>query len=229
MNAQLVENMPYLATIPSCRLYLRQFGDPSGGTSFKDWSPVGGRTLTSSGASNSTTQTKFTPASLYVNGSGYVRVPYQSDLACASDFVIAFWVYPTAYGSPIGVFLATTGSPNYYFFYYPSYGLRIIINNVDSGYPGGAFNPNGGSIWQHYIITKIGATVTVYKNGTSVYSSGGVNNTSYTGDLIIGAYSTSTYYLTGYIDEFCLFSSTYGVLPTAAQLWAVAQQRRLIV
>ena len=91
-SAAIVRNMPYLATMPSCVLYVRPTG-ASSATTFKDWSLQKNTISNSGSASNSNTSTIFPPSSIYLgSGNGGLSIPNSTPLTLGSNnFLISGW------------------------------------------------------------------------------------------------------------------------------------------
>lgn len=196
---------------------LLHFDGSSGATTFTDSSGTP-KTLTSvSGAQLSSTQSKFGGTSLYLNGSGYVTIPYSSDLDLPGDFTVEWWQYWTSgnsifcwssdfrYGilanyagatsDKLALCLSSTGS---------SWNMAQP-DTVNSTFAGSS---TGGTknAWQHIAVQRSGNTFQMFFDGTRVLN--------YTASGTLASASGLTFRLggpwpgagpsnfTGYIDEF---------------------------
>ena len=103
---------PVLANLPSCVAYIRPFGNPSGGAIVKDWSPKK-YAITNSNVTNSTTKSRFPPASLYFNGSASLTVGAAANWAFFTDATTAWAVSLWATYATVGALFCTgTTSPS---------------------------------------------------------------------------------------------------------------------
>ena len=235
--ARLAGNMPYLATLPSCVLYLRPFGTASGGTVFKDWSPLHNNPVTNNNCINSTSQIRYTPASMYFPGAAgdNLVLPMNSNYALGTRWIGHAWVYnPT--GTSQTPAILTWGSGNLFIggvstgYFYMYGGTGSALNAYSS-----AANQGGAVGWHHWVFgqTAAGFNPFVYRDGASVTMA---NNSSGTGgfgsssiNLTIGISPYETYYPQQFLDEVALWSTNAGsVIPTAAQLNALTYRRFIV-
>lgn len=239
--------MPYLATMPSCVLYVRQTGTPSGGTTFKDWSSTNA-TITAVGSPvNSISSAKFPPASIYFNGSSYLSVAYNSRFNLGSNnFFISHWLNPTS-------------DPGNVTFYFNPQGINYCAVQlaIGSGTQVQVYVSTNGSswanttysfsatmttgAWNNLSLARVGTTFTLYCNGASVGTfsvSGTLYNGSSPSAIACQLDPSPTAYTTGYIDEIAVWNGAYGIVPSMSDIWkgttgitsiAAGQQRRLIV
>lgn len=181
----------------------------NGSTVFADSSPRQKSPVTVGDTVISEAQSKFNGASGLFN-SGHISVPHHADLVVgSSDFCIEFWVHPTSMtgnailfnkqagttsGYPYQALLASDGALTFRSF--DSASVKVFSATTSAG----AVQLNA---WAHLAFCRRGSTFTVYVNGvalaTGTYSGSLPGNTE---NMQIGAYSTSTYPIKGYIDEF---------------------------
>ena len=243
MNAQLVGNMPYLATLPSCVLYLRPFGTASGGTTFKDWSPNLRGIVAGGSAQNSTAQIKYPPASILLNGTtDYVAASATSaDFTLTGAFLISIWVrfstvqVCTLFSSGSSTsYVAGGGWDLSYFsgnlcFEYQYGGAWVFSGTV-------AWTPTTG-VWYNVIIYRpaSSSTITAYVNGSSLgtiaTSAAAITGSYYVMTAGRCSYS-NTIFFAGNIDEAAIWNATASAypIPTPAMVYPTGgQTRRLIV
>ena len=160
-----------------------------------------GKTVTAYGdAQLSTLQKKIGTASLYLDGTGdYARCEGGSDFAFSGNFTAETWIYPTSVtGSRYLFSLGTETTGRYH--------LSLESGVVTGNFFGSASTTFGGSIsintWTHIALVRSGSTITAYVNGTALgtteTNSSSIGNT---GQLTIGADSSSSNVFVGYIDE----------------------------
>ena len=229
-------NMPYLATMPSCQLYLRPWGG-SGLATFHD--TTGKNTVTPSGsAANSSTVTMFPPCSIYLNNSsGYLTLStssnwvYGSNWACSVLFYLGTANLVThIMGTRSGDTTSTTGwnietissngNISFQWFNTSNASMSTIYGGT---YTSGAFN---------HVFVSISSTgvATLYLNGSSIGTATPGNQTIQTpGNIHLGYAPGDTTYsnFTGYVDEVAIWSGN--IVPTVTQSYAAAKNRRLIV
>lgn len=101
-------------------------------------------------------------ASVYLDGSSYLTVPYSSDLNPGTgDFTIEFWIYPTAntssnngeifYSSTFSIYRNTNGSINF--------------GNDSAGYYSFPAGSAPLSTWTHVCICRSSGTIRYFLNG----------------------------------------------------------------
>lgn len=227
-----------LALLPSCVLYLRPYGDPNGGTTFKDWSPLHNSLTKVRSPANSTTYKKFPSGSMYfaANSGNYLTAAYSSYFnlgGTGNPFAISYWFNPTStqgtYSSQFQ--LNSTGSQ-------PQIG--ISCGSKQGGLQVGYGLSNGSTTyntytttittgtWYHIAVIRVGSYLYCYVNGTlgrTITLSQNPYSRSGTSYLFTGgsAYTNSQ---NAYYDEFAIWNGTYGSIPTISQLYP--QTRRLI-
>ena len=240
-------NMPYLATMPSCRLYAR--AGPAGSNAFFDWSPQH-RTLTATASrvTNSSTQTQFPPASLYFDAAGSGAMPLsaasQAEWVLGSNWMMGAWIdMPTlpsgnhAY-SIMGV--SPNGNQQWVFVVTPSQYLNFNCYNASSYTTNVTASSLGFSTntWYHVAARQtVAGTTKLYINGvepsyssTTSASVGSATNNLEIGSMFDTGSTYSYYYFNGYLDEVCLFNGAYGPLPTITDLYTNTERyRRLII
>lgn len=181
------------------------FDGTNGGTNPID---LKGATITCVGSSMSTTQAKFGPTAMYFNGATTASVPnsYVYDFL-AGDFGISMFVYQTNSGGFQDLMCRWGGSNSAW---------ALIVNG---GTPG--LYLNGGSAistattlsagWNHIELNRVGPTITLYLNGTSVgttnIGSGSVLATTAT--MYIGSTDGNRDYFYGYIDDVRICKGAY--------------------
>jgi len=171
-----------------------------GSTTFVD-SSINNYTITTNGSTHSTTQAKFGASSIeFLSINDYLRIT-KSDSTFnfgTADFTIDFWVWKSSYAG-IAYFL-DIGSNNVFF--------RTNAGGIDL-YAGGSYifqglTPPSINTWHHIALTRSSGVFKLYINGVliSTQSTKLTNNFGTNSNLTIGNYSTGSYYLNGYIDEF---------------------------
>jgi len=130
------------------------------------------RSIVSSGASTSTTQSKFGGTSASFSGTNYLAVygDSTSTWALSGDLTVEFWFYQTS--SSNATYIDSRNGSN-------SFALNILqVSQKLTWYASGGFLiQEAGTIslntWTHCALVRSGSTFTLYKNGTSVgtYSS----------------------------------------------------------
>jgi len=130
------------------------------------------RGIVSSGASTSTTQSKFGGTSASFSGTNYLAVygDSTSTWALSGDLTVEFWFYQTSTSNATYIDSRNGGN---------SFALNILqVSQKLSWYAGGGMLiQESGTIstntWTHCALVRSGSTFTLYKNGTSVgtYSS----------------------------------------------------------
>jgi hypothetical protein len=156
----------------------------------------------------STTQVKFADTkSMYFDGSGdYVSISEDDKFNISGDFTIESWIWPSnstlsgifgtgngSFGSDAVVLTWRHGTVNDQFSFW--------VNNISSSSQILNSNITSTNTWTHIAIVRLGSTITLYQNGTSVdtYTSSGTFNLSHSG-LKIGSYWGGTF--NGYIQDF---------------------------
>ena len=229
-----VVNPPILANMASCLLYLGPFGTPNGGTVFKDRGPSNRSITTNGSVVNSTTQTKFSPASIYFPGasSSYLSIS-SAQFTLGTNWIGTCLSYLSTANQPPAIFGSTTGLGEVggggagYFYLYG-------FNGTGTGMQMYSTNTITVSVgWHRWVFgqTAAGANGFLYLDGVSVpLSNNGSGNgnfdTAYS--IRIGVNGYNTFYPTEYLDELALWDSGSGVIPTASILNNLPQ-RRLIV
>jgi hypothetical protein len=156
-------------------------------------------------ADTSTTQQKFGTASLAVDGTGdYVTIPTGSFAPFGTgDFTIEGWVYFSTDVTGDGIFQLSSG--------YLNSAVRGPALGVDGstdmwrwyyGTTGASHGSVGPSVdtWYHFAWVRNSGTSKVYIDGTEILSAS--DSTDYTDTyFVIGGYYSTSYLLSGYIDE----------------------------
>jgi hypothetical protein len=156
----------------------------------------------------STTQVKFAGSkSMYFDGTGdYVSISEDDKFNISGDFTIESWIWPSnstlsgifstgngSFSSNAVVLTWRHGTVNDQFSFW--------VNNISSSSQILTSNIASTNTWTHIAIVRLGNTITLYQNGTSVdtYTSSGTFNLSHNG-LKIGSYWSGTF--NGYIQDF---------------------------
>lgn len=152
---------------------------PGSGTT---WSDLSGNSL-----NGTLTSTTYSSGYLTFNGTSSTSNQGTSDvLNLTTALTIEVWAYPTGWGeSNLGRFIERRGSgvgtPGYVFLLDNSTvtsGLRYVVNNGGAGNDYTIANSASLNVWQQFIVTHIGGTATIYKNGSVVGSSSVTQPTS---------------------------------------------------
>jgi hypothetical protein len=232
-QAAIVGNMSYLATLPSCVLYIRPYGTPSGGTTFKDWETAHtAKTVTPTSAVNSTASLRFSPASIYFNGSAYLTTSGGGTLGFPANTALAvsFWFNATSFASQ-PCFFCTVGSSAFYLYFSTSTILKVGIAGVETSITVPTLSTGA---WYHCYLTRTAAgAFSFYLNGVAAtlsLTNTAIINVSGLG-FLLGEYQGDSLKLTGYMDEFAFFNGNYGAVPAVSAVYSATYPypRRLIV
>jgi len=225
---------PYLVNLPSCILYLALYGDPNGGTTFRDRS-TSRKTITRSGnVVNSTAQKQYPPGSMYFDGSSSLYAPISSDFNFgSSDFAISTWVLTTSPTSSQGLICHSpqggSSGRGWLFYRVTGYVCFYCFDSNSTQYgTDGAISMTSG-VWYHLAVIRKGTTVTIYANGSVIGSftpPTSIRDVSVITD-IGKAQDSGVFYLTGNVDEIAIWNGALGKVPTISQLYPMA--RRMIV
>ena len=158
-------------------------------------------------ATTSTTQTKYSDASMYFDGTGdYVTSSTTAGVMGTDNFTIETWVYPTTSGTSRCIINTRTVDGSITGFY-----LGLTTSQYAMFYvPGvGAINTPQNSIladsWYHIAVVRNANIVNLYLNGVSVGSSTIGSNFTDTLFQIGGCPNvtgSSANYFTGYLEDF---------------------------
>ncbi len=192
---------------------LMHFDGTNGSTTITDTS-LSARTVTSTNATLSNTQSKFGGTSLYLTGgsSSYLTIPNSADLAVGgSDFTIEFWAYPLDMTGPARVL---------------SYGEHggslwpVFEIGVSGGLIGLTVNYQNAntyqtllstvtlalSTWVHVAFVRSGNVFTIYLDGVARGTMTWANSVLATSQpMYIGGYlvfGVVNYGFNGYLDDF---------------------------
>ncbi len=224
---------------PQTKLLL-PFDGANGATTTSDLSNTNATVTFNGNSQISTAQSKFGGSSLYFNGTAgdNVTLPAGSVYQFGADFTIEMWFYMNAF--------------NTYSILYQTYGgtatsaLQIQIRSAisdkirtwyNTGGSNSAFDSNTSlstGQWYHFALTRSGATVTYWLNGTS---DGTMTTTYLMGrddeDVKIGAGNSSSTF-DGYIDDMRVtngvarYTSTF-TPPTSAHLTSAGDVNKQII
>ena len=224
---------------PQTKLLL-PFDGANGATTTSDLSNTNATVTFNGNSQISTAQSKFGGSSLYFNGTAgdNVTLPAGSAYRFGADFTVEMWFYMNAF--------------NTYSILYQTYGgtatsaLQIQIRSAisdkirtwyNTGGSNSAFDSNTSlstGQWYHFALTRSGATVTYWLNGTS---DGTMTTTYLMGrddeDVKIGAGNSSSTF-DGYIDDMRVtngvarYTSTF-TPPTTAHLTSAGDVNKQII
>lgn len=151
----------------------------------------------------SSTQQKFGPTSLYLDGtSDFANVPTQPDFGFdTGDFCLETWVYPTATGTYRTIFDFRSSSGD-------TGGIIVGLSDINALY----FYFNGnyrigpvGSVpvgsWSHIALTRDSGVTRAFVNGTQVGSNYTDSNNYLARGIRIGADPNGNFAFPGYIDD----------------------------
>jgi hypothetical protein len=229
-------NMPYLATMPSCALYLRPTG-ANGGPVFRDWSPQKNAISAIGSPANSTGSVKFPPVSIGLNGSSGLKIPSISAFSLSADILLSVWINETSLAN-VG-FLCLTGSNDVNS--WNGNGIQYLFQTTNtsgtSSFQWGSEPANtldastnfSANTWNNVIAYVLGSTAYLYLNGTQVGNKPFTYISGTPTYLTAGCNGLSHNFVTGYMDEIAIWSKSLGVIPTPAQVYAAGTSRRLIV
>ena len=195
---------PYWSSVTS----LLHFDGTNGSTSFTD--QVSNKVWSASGASISTSKSKFGGASGYFNGSSYINTASSADWYFGvGDFTVEGWIYINSNSARAGIwsnFDTSSGSTNDGGFAleltptnqlnYVHQGIAFVFNS------GAATVPTGG--WHHVAASRTSGTAYLFIDGVLAASQADSTNftSSGTPSLTVGVSLDSTnHYLNANLDE----------------------------
>jgi hypothetical protein len=178
----------------------------------RDTAGNGTTTLTDLVGSNNGTLTNMDAATDWVSdtGAGGVRaldfdgtndyVLLSSTAALGSTYSLAFWCRPAGYGRV----LIGGDSINSYGFYLES---TLCYHRVANG-TFGSRNYGGLTLntWTHFMLSRSGGTVTVYKNGLSVGAMAATFNAVFS-CATLGCQSDLSFFFSGRLDDIRFFTT----------------------
>ena len=222
-------NMPYLATMPSCELYIKAIGVPNNAT-FYDWSPAKQTITPSNTPVESSTESHYGSTSIYLNGTNQYLTVASINFA-ATNWICHAVVYPTSITNCqlLSQQSATTGnmSIGWSISAAPGYPFFTAMNDwiISSST---AISANA---WTDLIWSKIGGNYYIYMNGIQTMSTTKSDTIGAATSTRLGGSKNGTNYCPGYFDEFAFWSSDGGVIPTHSQIYSSSYPfpRRLIV
>lgn len=174
----------------------------NGSTTFTD-SSGSPKTVTPTGATISTAQSKFGGASaLIASATGTSnKLTTSTTITLSGDYTLEAWVYQTG-ASGGGYTLLFTGSGN------EQFGVDYSADGVLMAYVGGFIQSSAGVFarngWRHVAYCRSGTTLRIFYDGTQVAS--GTHSGSFSISTI-GAYTSAGYALLGYMDDVRITSS----------------------
>lgn len=153
----------------------------------------------------STTQAKWGASSMYLDGTGdYLTPPPNSAFSFGTgDFTIECWAYITGSVNNNGVFALGAS-------YFPSsiVGIQAGAANLYGGWflnYGSSNQIFGGSAtantWNHIAVARASGVIKLFINGAVIGSATDTTNYTYT-YLVVGGYYSTSYLMTGYIEDF---------------------------
>ena len=157
----------------------------------------------------STTQSKWSPTSLYLNGSSYVTVPASANLQfVGGDFTIEGWVYPTTAALQQMINQDDAVSNNQTctvrkeannaltFIYYTSSVRGSVVTATTS-------NTMPLNAWSYIAISRTGSTLKMYINGVQGYSASAATMFQGTNPTTLGGFTNGlyAYMFTGYMQD----------------------------
>lgn len=190
----------YAATVDENTLLLLHGDDISDSSSYQ-------RSITNSGVTSSSNQSKFGGKSLYFNGSSAALTIKDNAFNFGSgDFTVDWWEYCTgnsatrftiSYNNGCGG-VAAGGGSNSNALYMSSTGTSW---NMISG--GAAFSKTANT-WVHWAFVRKGTSIKTYRNGTLYYSATASGSIYWNGaGFVVGSFLyDANHYYGGYIDEF---------------------------
>lgn len=161
--------------------------------------------ITNSGVTVSQAQSKFGGGSLYFNGAAFLSMVDPSFIPEERDFTIDWWEYrQSATGTSTGVDLIDDPG-------YSNFLARFQGTDYYSAYNSSRWDLSAGSIfqllqnqWVHTAIVRHNRVVTIYVNGTQIYTYNGPASYTGLGRVLIGCHAWVNHmdYYTGYIEEY---------------------------
>jgi hypothetical protein len=141
----------------------------------------------------------------YFDGTGdYLNTPSSAALTASGDFTIEAWIYPVAGGTASG-FVNTAGASTSGIFLgtFSSNLLMLKLGSDSGGFTVTDTVALPLNAWTHVAGVRIGNTLTLYKNGVSVGSTGSVNITAVNTVAVVGRYYSdyNGFYYNGYISD----------------------------
>jgi hypothetical protein len=146
-----------------------------------------------------TTQAKWSPGSMYFDGTGdYLTIPSSNLLAFGTgDFTLEFWVYPTSAAATNALIMWTTVGD--YFALAMNTSRNVFLDRYGSTTLATTSNTLTLNTWNHVAVARLGATLQIYINGTSGASV--ANSTNWLASAIQIGNNGYTSYLFGYLDD----------------------------
>ena len=174
----------------------------------------------------STTQSKWSPTSMYFDGTGdwLLSTPNVTNDFGAGNFTIEAWIYMTSTSNYFYIYNSSNAnfnSPNFTFLYDISLGLRMYAHAGTYTVNQGSTSGWAANTWYYVALVRNGGTITIYRNGTSLASGStfsGVSFGSATAPLQIGGSSPDSRSNNGYIQDLRVsrYARDVTTTPTAA-------------
>ena len=172
--------------------------------------------LANGNAQVDTAQSKFSGASLLLDGTGdYLSTADTIVTFGTGDFTIEGWVRGSTTMANNGIFhLSPTGfstsgtavNRGLAFAFYNTSGFGWVQYGGNADWGAGVGTAHSANTWYHFAMVRSGTTLTTYLNGTSQLSV--TDSTNYTAHkLIIGGYYSSSFLMNGWVDEFRISKS----------------------
>jgi hypothetical protein len=193
-------NFPYVTTLFSANTATLPYDSDASNNSF---------VITPNGDARPNNFNPYTPGyySNYFDGTGdYLTLPTsQAALQPGSgDFTIEFWYYTsTTPSNYINLFSYNSTGDALRLFLYTTNALQLWTGATQTIVS--ANDVHVANRWNHVAIARVGTTITMYMNGTSIGTA--TNSTNYVGNLNI-AFESGQLAFTGYISNFRVVKGT---------------------
>ena len=152
----------------------------------------------------STSVKKFGTGSMYFDGTGdYLSVVSSSNFAFGTgDFTIEYWIN-TSTSADNGILQISTTAGGFATSY--TNGLMMSLFSGTLYYALGGSSANTGTTinngnWRHITMCRSGSSLKIFVDGISIVSTTNTTNVTAT-NLVIGGYYSTSYTLSGYIDD----------------------------
>jgi hypothetical protein len=152
-----------------------------------------------------------TYGSTYFDGTGDYLSTTGAGLTASGNFTVEAWIYITA-GGTAGGFVNTQGASTSGIFLGMSSAniLTFKLGSDSGGFTVTDIVALPLNTWIHVAGVRIGNTLTLYKNGVSVGSTGSVTNTAVSTTAVVGRYYSdyNGFYFNGYISDARIVTGT---------------------